>query len=158
MMVRNPTVEAIRRWVCSKNIAADPFRDWKQKHVVAESRRPIRNGEADAFARDHSTAANQQERRERSEPGESIEPLVVAAVSDREFVSMPTPRREIRRSESAATEEATIGRRDWLRCWAGLSFRLRRRDFRPSARLAVGPPPAARLRVPASSARSFSQA
>ena len=38
--------------------AADPLRDRKQKHVVAERRRPIGNSEADAFAGDHSAAAN----------------------------------------------------------------------------------------------------
>ena len=54
--------------------AADPFRDREQKHVVTESGRPIGNSKTDPFARDHSSAANQEQRRKRSEPNETIEP------------------------------------------------------------------------------------
>src|SRR5205814_8824912 len=57
--------------VLKKN-SADPFRGGKEKHVVAESGRPIRDGEADAFARDHATAANQKKCGEGSEPGEAV--------------------------------------------------------------------------------------
>ena len=59
--------------VLEKN-SADPFRDREKKHVVAESRRPIGHGETDAFARDHSAAANEKERRGRREPGKAMEP------------------------------------------------------------------------------------
>src|SRR5206468_6839934 len=52
----------------------DPFRNRKQKHVVAESGRPIRNGEANVFAGHHSSAANQQERGDACKPCESVEP------------------------------------------------------------------------------------
>src|SRR4051812_5218545 len=47
-----------------KENSADPSRNGKEKHVVAERRRPIGNGEANAFARDHAPAANQEERRD----------------------------------------------------------------------------------------------
>src|SRR6516225_421947 len=57
-----------------KQNSAHPFRDWKQKHVVAERGRPIRHGEPDVFAGDHPAAANEQERGETSEPRETIEP------------------------------------------------------------------------------------
>ena len=53
---------------------ANPFRKRKEKHVVAESGRPIRDGEADAFTRDHATAANQQKSGDGGEPGEAIQP------------------------------------------------------------------------------------
>ena len=64
--------------VFEKN-SADPFAEREKKHVVAESGRPIRHGESDAFARYHSAAANEEERRDRREPGEAIQPLTVAA-------------------------------------------------------------------------------
>jgi len=57
-----------------KQNSTDPFRDWKQKHVVAERGRPIGHGEPDVFAGDHSAAANEQERRNAREPREAIEP------------------------------------------------------------------------------------
>ena len=57
--------------VLKKN-PADPFRSGKEKHVVSESGRPIRDGETDTFARDHATAANQEQRGEGGEPGEAV--------------------------------------------------------------------------------------
>jgi len=39
--------------------SAHPFRGGEQKHVVAERGRPIGHGETNAFARDHSAAANE---------------------------------------------------------------------------------------------------
>ena len=63
--------------------SADPFAEREKKHVVAESRRPIRHGESDVFARDHSAAANEKERGDRGEPGETIEPFTRAAICDR---------------------------------------------------------------------------
>ena len=63
--------------------SADPFRDGKQKHVVAERGRPIGHGQTDAFARDHSTATNEKERGKTGEPGKTVQPFVVAAVYDR---------------------------------------------------------------------------
>ena len=71
--------------VLKKN-PADPFRSGKEKHVVPESGRPIRDRETHAFARDHPAAANEQERRDAREPRETIEPLVIAVVSDRRTV------------------------------------------------------------------------
>src|SRR3954471_14970538 len=56
--------------------SADPFGNREKKHVVAERGRPVRNGETDAFAGDHSTAANEKERGNKSEPGEAMEPGV----------------------------------------------------------------------------------
>ena len=38
--------------------ATNPFGDRKQEHVVAEGGRPIRHSESNAFAGDHSAAAN----------------------------------------------------------------------------------------------------
>ena len=73
--------------VLEKN-SADPFRNGKQKHVVAERGRPVGHGEADAFARHHSAAANEQEGGDSSEPGEAIEPMIVAAVCDRRAIRM----------------------------------------------------------------------
>ena len=63
--------------------SADPFRNRKQKHVVAERGRPIGYGQPDIFAGDHSAAANQQQRRHAREPRERIEPFTVTAVYDR---------------------------------------------------------------------------
>ena len=57
-----------------KENATDPFRSGKKKHVVTESGRPIRNGETDAFARDHAAAANQEKGRDRANPGKTVEP------------------------------------------------------------------------------------
>ena len=54
-----------------KENPADPPRRRKEKHVVAESRWPIRNSQANAFAGDHAAAANQQERGDRRKPGEA---------------------------------------------------------------------------------------
>ena len=68
--------------VLKKN-PADPFRNGKQKHVVAERGWPIGHGEANAFTRDHSPAANEQQRGHGREPGEAIKPGLVAAVRDR---------------------------------------------------------------------------
>ena len=59
--------------VLKKN-TADPFRNGKQEHVVAERGRPIGHGEADAFARDHSAAANEKQRRNTCNPRETVEP------------------------------------------------------------------------------------
>ena len=39
--------------------SADPFRNGKQKHVVAKRGRPIGHREPDIFAGDHSPAANE---------------------------------------------------------------------------------------------------
>src|ERR1051326_7586197 len=58
--------------VFEKN-SADPCRDREEKHVVTESRRPIRHGEADAFARHHPAAANEQERGRRGKTGKAME-------------------------------------------------------------------------------------
>jgi hypothetical protein len=55
-----------------KENPADPFRGGKEKHIVAKSGRPIRDGEAYAFACDHAAAANEQKRCEASEPGEAV--------------------------------------------------------------------------------------
>ena len=55
-----------------KKNPADPFRGGKEKHIVAESGRPIRDGETHAFACDHAAAANQEKRGEGSEPGEAV--------------------------------------------------------------------------------------
>jgi len=55
-----------------KENPADPFRGGKEKHVIAESGRPIRNGETNAFARDHAAAANEEKRGKGSEPGEAV--------------------------------------------------------------------------------------
>ena len=57
-----------------KQNTTDPFRDRKQEHVVAERGRPIGHGESDVFARDHSAAANQEQRRKGGEPDETIQP------------------------------------------------------------------------------------
>src|SRR6266403_1294125 len=57
--------------VLEKN-PANPFRGGKEKHIVAKSGRPIRDGETNAFARDHAAAANEEKRCEASEPGEAI--------------------------------------------------------------------------------------
>ena len=66
-----------------KKNPADPFRNGKHKHVVAERGWPIGHGEANAFTRDHSAAANEQQRGHGREPGEAIKPSPVAAVRDR---------------------------------------------------------------------------
>jgi hypothetical protein len=71
--------------VLKKN-SADPFRDGKQEHVVAKRSRPIRHGEADAFARDHAPTANEKQGRDCSQPREAIQPFVVAAVCDRRSI------------------------------------------------------------------------
>ncbi len=42
--------------------STNPLRDGKEEHVVAERCRPIGDGEANALARDHSAAADQDER------------------------------------------------------------------------------------------------
>ena len=55
-----------------KENPTDPFRGRKEKHVVAESARPIRDRETHAFARNHATAANQKESGEGGEPGEAV--------------------------------------------------------------------------------------
>ena len=57
--------------VLKKN-PADPFRGGKEKHVIAESGWPIRNGETDTFARDHSAAANQKKGGDGGEPCEAV--------------------------------------------------------------------------------------
>ena len=57
-----------------KENPADPPRRRKEKHVVAESRWPIRNSQANAFAGDHAAAANQKKRRDGGEPGKPIQP------------------------------------------------------------------------------------
>ena len=54
--------------------SADPFRDRKHKHVVAESGRPIGHREPDVFTCYHSAAANEQERGDASQPCESVQP------------------------------------------------------------------------------------
>jgi len=54
---------------------ADPFRNWKQKHVVSEGGWPIGHGEADVFAGHHSSARNQHERGDTCQPRESVQPL-----------------------------------------------------------------------------------
>jgi len=61
--------------VLKKN-SADPFRGRKEKHVVPESGRPIRDGEAHAFARDHATAAYEEQGGDGGEPGEAVQPDV----------------------------------------------------------------------------------
>src|SRR5205823_2459729 len=43
-----------------KKYSANPARERKQKHVVSECRRPIRNRQADSFARHHAAAANEE--------------------------------------------------------------------------------------------------
>ena len=55
-----------------KENPADPFRGGKEKHIVAKSGRPIRDGEAHAFACDHAAAANEEESGEGGEPGEAV--------------------------------------------------------------------------------------
>jgi hypothetical protein len=57
-----------------KENPADPFRNRKQEHVVAERGRPIGHGQADAFARDHSAAANEKQRRNARNPREEVKP------------------------------------------------------------------------------------
>ena len=54
--------------------SANPFRNRKQKHVVAKGGRPIGDCEPDIFAGNHSAAANQQERGDASNPCESVKP------------------------------------------------------------------------------------
>ena len=54
--------------------SADPFGDGKKKHVVAKSVRPIRHGEAGAFAGHIAAAPNENERREGGEEGETMQP------------------------------------------------------------------------------------
>ena len=71
--------------VLKKN-PADPFRNGKQKHVVAERGWPIGHGEANAFTRDHSAAADEEQRHDGREPGEAIKPSAVAAVCDRRTI------------------------------------------------------------------------
>ncbi len=55
-----------------KKNSADPLRNRKEKHVIAESRRPIGHGQTNAFARYHSTTANEKERGDGGEPDEAI--------------------------------------------------------------------------------------
>ena len=69
--------------------SANPFRNRKKKHIVAERGRPIGHGEADAFARDHSPTANEKQRRNARNPRERVEPATVAAVCDRRIISGP---------------------------------------------------------------------
>jgi hypothetical protein len=52
--------------------SADPFREWEEKHVITKGCRPIRNGQAHAFAGDHPAATNQEKRGHGSEPGEAV--------------------------------------------------------------------------------------
>ena len=59
--------------VLKKN-SADPLRNREQKHVVAERGRPIGHSQTHAFARHHSAAANQEERRGGCEPSETLQP------------------------------------------------------------------------------------
>ena len=66
--------------------AADPFREWKEKHVVTKGRRPVRHGKSNVLACDHSAAANEQQRRARREPGKTSKPTTVATICDRRFV------------------------------------------------------------------------
>jgi len=47
--------------------SSHPFRHGEKKHVVTEGRRPIGHSETDAFARDHSAAANQENGGNRSQ-------------------------------------------------------------------------------------------
>jgi hypothetical protein len=49
-------VEAIQTMSVFKENPADPFRGGKEKHIVAKSSRPIRDGEAHALACDHAAA------------------------------------------------------------------------------------------------------
>ena len=58
-----------------------PLRNREQKHVVTERGWPIGYGETDTFARHHSAAANEKERRGSSEPGEAFQPVVIAALN-----------------------------------------------------------------------------
>lgn len=51
---------------------ADPFRERKQKHVIAERGRPIGHRQSNSFACDHTATADQEDRRRRREPGEAI--------------------------------------------------------------------------------------
>ena len=69
-----------------KKDPADPFRNGKQKHVVAERGWPIGHGEANAFTRDHSAAADEEQRHDGCEPGEAIKPSAVTAVCDRRTI------------------------------------------------------------------------
>src|SRR6266480_5561228 len=55
-----------------KENPADPFGGGKEKHIVAKSGRPIRDGETDALACDRAAAANEEKRGEGSEPGEAV--------------------------------------------------------------------------------------
>jgi hypothetical protein len=66
-----------------KKNPADPFRNRKHKHVVTERGWPIGHGEASAFTRDHSAAANEQQCGYGYQPGEAIKPSPVATVRDR---------------------------------------------------------------------------
>jgi hypothetical protein len=58
--------------------AANPLGDRKEKHVVAERRRPIRDGQPNAFARHHSPAANQEKRRNDRKHRETMQPRSIA--------------------------------------------------------------------------------
>jgi hypothetical protein len=62
--------------VLEKN-PADPLRDGEEKHVVAESCRPIGHGETYAFARDHSAAANEKQRGDGGEKRETMQPGIL---------------------------------------------------------------------------------
>ena len=157
--------------VFEKN-SADPFRDRKEKHVVAESRRPIRDGETDAFARDHSAAANEKERGDDREPGEAMQPVgaaVVIAAEEGDDIEPIWPGSPIRLQLMMSARSGWDSARRRL-AWLGV--RLPRWDSqssgRPeavlcpeSARQAVLPADAGRERSdwePESSARSFSHA
>src|SRR6188768_3171448 len=61
-----------------KENSSNPLRDGKEKHVVAEGGGPIRDGKADAFARDHSAAADQEKRRGCCQPNEAIQRCAVS--------------------------------------------------------------------------------
>ena len=66
--------------------SADPLGKRKEKHVVTESGRPIWDGEPRVFACYHSATANEEECRNRREPGETMKPVIVAAVYDRRIL------------------------------------------------------------------------
>jgi hypothetical protein len=57
-----------------KQYSADPFRNWKEKHVITERGRPIGDGETNTLACDHAAAADKKKRGAGRKPGKSVEP------------------------------------------------------------------------------------
>src|SRR5206468_885616 len=89
---------------------ANPLRDGKEKHVVTEGGRPIRHRKTNAFARDHSSAADEEQGENGEQPGKATQPLVRlrrgARCAQHGFTALPA-------SESLADYSAAL-----LRCSA----------------------------------------